>query len=261
MILQKTLISLFLFAICNTSFAITVLDQKNFTFKNSDCEKTNSCDLDNISFERVNYRVDFSSGEYNFGSRIISKYKTKKAEDLKNYVFVQYIKGCQFHSRMEAGESGALELKKNRSIQIISFGEYIPYLFHDWTIDSMDLDPVYNSDAAQADRHYFYRWNTVTGSTDYSTEYYMGETDQKPKDNELYVIDRPGTAFNQYEATNISLQFKMCLYKTAQIPLTATKDQGIYENPIYCYDWNSSFIYDFKTQKFNSPTELDPFCR
>jgi hypothetical protein len=133
---------------------------------------------------------------------------------------------------MEIGESGKLEEKKNRSIEIVSLGEHIPYLFHDWTVDSMDTDPVYNSDPTQADRHYFYRWNNVTGSTDYNTELFMGETDQKPKDNEVYVIDRPGTAFSQFNTTNISLQFKMCLYKTAQIPLIATKDQGMYENPI-----------------------------
>ncbi len=241
------------------SFAITILDQKLVTFNNIDCEKNSTCDLERITFDRVHYKVDFSQGEYNLGTRLISKYKTKNLSSLKDYAFVQYIKGCQFNSRMVEDENGVPHEERNRTIDINSFGELIPYHFPEWTVDSVDVDPVYNSGDTKEERHNPYRWNKVIGSTDYSTELFYGEA--TPTNNELYVIDRPGTAFTQYDTTNISLQYKICLYKADEIPLVVTKDQGFFPNPIFCYDWNSSFIYDFKTMKFNSPSEIDPYCK
>src|SRR5690606_9504588 len=107
-------------------------------------------------------------------------------------------------------------------------------------------------------------WNEVPGSIDKRTERRYGE--QKPAASaELYVIDRPGQAFTlDYGndcAKNISLEFRTCIYREKDVPLEVSSPSQLdFATPIQCHDWNSSFIFDHQTRRYESPEGIDPFC-
>ena len=138
------------------------------------------------------------------------------------------------------------------------FDSIIKFKHTDWVIDSVDLDPVYNSHPDL--RHASYRWNTKPGSFDKSTEkvYY----NERPSTPNLYVSDLPGTAFYSQdgEAKNLSLEFVTCIYKTVDIPLVATPADINFSTPIACHTWKSSFIYNHEAAKFEVKNDVDAFC-
>ncbi len=223
------------------------------TFINNDCAKNDTCDLKKFSILRSDYKIEIE-GIYSYGTSLFAEYETNSVGALEKYGIVQFIRGCAFNSYKN--KDGLIVKEKNYSKW--QFDEIKEFCFTKWVIDSMDKDPFYNSDEEEP-RHYLYRWNVTPNSFDKKTEEFYGE--EKPKLPRLYVADLPGTAFFIDEtAKNISLEFKICVYKTADIPKITTENDINFAEAIHCFYWKSSFIYNFKTGVFEIKEAIDSFC-
>lgn len=236
-----------------SSYAGSVKREKPLVqvYKNSDCLKTDSCDLKEFKLETYNYN-SIIAGDATLGSSATMSYKTDKVENLEKYAVVQFIKGCVYNSKLVDGK-----IEKNSYVSRDFFGEIKKFTHPQWVIDSVDKDPVYNS--IEKLRHGAYRWNTVAGSTEKKTQkYYLNE---KPTRPELYVTDLPSTAFFMYgEAKNVSLEFKACIYKTSDVPMETDPEDTTFAEPIKCFDWKSSFIYNHTGKLYESKKEIDSYC-
>jgi len=263
--LNRFIISVVFVLIINLSQAGVISGPiKETVFVNQNCEQNQTCNLKKIKHFVNDYEVKFDGKTSSFGTKMYFLYETETIQDLTDYVAVQFIKGCQFNTTLK---NGVVNYYSNISKR--SFGEVIPFKFTDWIVDSIDTDPVYNSHSEEnLPRHYGYKWNKIRGSFNDKTEDYY--RDLGPTHPEIYVRDMPGTAFAEpaedatdFEyAKNISLEFKICLYKEKDIPLVSTRN-NLLENvtPIHCFNWNSSFVYDHEKKVFNQSQEIHPICQ
>ena len=177
-------------------------------------------------------------------------YVTNTVPALENYAFVQFIKGCQYYSS-DDGKLNVSYLARDH------FSKRIIFCHKDWVIDSLDTDPAYYS--TPSSRHFNYKWSTTRGSVSENPQKYYGF--EKPVYPELYVTDRPGTAFFMNgNSKNISLSFKTCLYRTADIPKETTPENINFGKPISCFYWDSSWIYNSASGKFQSPYYIVKTC-
>jgi hypothetical protein len=228
-------------------------NRENKVFLNVNCEISNTCDLREFTLNKTDFEITFRGGEKSYGTSVHALYKTKKISDLTNYVVVQMIRGCHFESRIENGEK-VVGISNHREY----FNEIIPFYHKDWMIDSIDLDPAYNSEPGLP-RHYYYKWNRTRNSYAKRSEVFYFQ--QLPPRAELYIGDIPGTAFEQDGyASNISLEFKTCLFKNVDVPFIIDPNDVNFQEPISCHEWSSSFIYDHETEKFDSPKGISPHC-
>jgi len=243
---------------CTTAYCgVVVFNPAKKTFINKNCVKTDSCSLKKATVLLNDYKVIFSPGKVNLGTKMIATYETDSISNLEKYAFVNFIRGCHFGSYVENKK-----VKKYFNRVRILMGERVPLHHPKWTIDTIDHDPVYNSaDEYYTLRHHLYRWNSVPGSYEKKTQNFYGI--KTPNFPYLYVTDFPGTAFYENtsnEAINISLKFRMCIFKTSDIPLIAAADDTNFAKPIHCFDWQSSFIFNHRTKKYETKDEIDPFC-
>lgn len=231
------------------------------SFQNKECQKNNSCGLKNLIFNREDFAL-IRNGLINYATRMFMEYETDSIQNLTNYGIVQFIRGCIFNSRIE---NGAVFRWNHWGKP--HFGDAIPFHFIDWIIDSQDKDPLYPSSFWEdretlQERHYYYKWNPK-GFHDGRGQKLFGE--EKPPYPRLYVSDIPSAAFlwdeKFDEAQNISLEFKTCIYKTTDVPRTVSPDNLNFAEPIHCFRWASSFIYNHELERFETKKEIDPFCR
>ncbi len=232
---------------------VEILNHKTSVFLNKDCKKTKTCDLKKVEYFVEDYRV-FVDGAYSYGTRFFARYETKSVKNLEKYVFVQFIKGCGFYSKLVEGQVvTAQEVDYPRDKGNILFR------FPEWTIDSRDEDPVYSTFPDES-RFFGYRWNTVPNSFSTRTEKLYGE--KKPKSPKLYVVDHPGSAFyTNSSAKNISLQFRIGIYRTKDVPVSVAYDNVNFAEPLHYYEWSSSFVYDHLTERFENPSGVVPACQ
>jgi len=249
--MRSILIAIFLLP--SLSFAGKVVRGKTKTqvFKNKNCYKTDSCDLKSFKVESYDYGSHFGPNDVNYGTGMYASFKTKTVDTLEKYSVVQFIKGCKFNSSIDENGNITRRISEKREF----FGDIVDFIHKDWVIDSVDVDPVYNSH--EQGRHLIYRWNPTQNTR--ANHIYVYK--QYPTVPFLYVRDFPGTARAQGEsAKNISLKFKTCLYKSADIPFqTGPKDVSL-DDSLSCFEWSSSFIYNFKKKKYDKKKSIDPFC-
>jgi len=232
---------------------VEILSHRENIFVNTHCDKNKTCDLKKVEYFVEDYSVGIE-GDYNYGTRFFARYETKRTKDLEKYVFVQFIRGCDFSSRLVGGQVKiSHDIVYPRNIDSIKFN------FPDWTIDSYDSDPVYAT-IPDRSRFYGYRWNTVPGSFSTNTERLYGQ--KKPKIPQLYIVDHPGSAFYaDGTAYNISLRFKTCIYKIKDVPKNVPYDNINFAEPLSCYEWHSSFVYNHLTEEFETHTDIVPACK
>ena len=252
MIALALLLSVFFPNIGNAEPKVISWNENALVFNNENCTSDNTCDLKKFWIETSSYKVRIDNS-YSYGTALKAGYETSSLDALEKYALVQFIRGCHFESIKNPDDS----ISKVFSQVKQQFNKWVPFVFYDWVIDSVDEDPIYNSDE-DLGRYYFYRWN------DNGSKTFFGE--KKPETPALYVVDHPGTAYvsDYYGASsayNLSEEFKMCIYKIEDIPVKTTQDNVEFAKPIHCFYWNSSFIYNQDTKQFESKDELDPFCR
>lgn len=256
----KRLVLVLLFMLINVYtlgaqlYELKILNRRGGIFINDDCRDNKTCDLKKVRYVVEDYKVTMMDGEYNLGTRMFAQFETSSVRNLQKYVFVQFIKGCVFSSRVVGGQVitefdvSYVRDKKNSVV----------FLFRDWVLDS-GSDPVYPSEPGKP-RLYWYRWNTVRDSFSTDTEKFYGVA--KPKLPKLYVVDHPGTAFVMDDkAKNISLEFKICIYKEKDVPKNVSPDNVNFAKPIDCFSWQSSFVYNHQTNQYESHSQVVPACQ
>lgn len=233
-----------------------VLREEKSVFLNEDCRSAESCDLASIEYLVQDYKVGIGNG-YNFGTRFFVRYRTKSIANLENYAIVQFLRGCVFETSLKKGR-----ITVHNSIVVKHFGEFKEFKFRDWVIDSIDSDPAYYSSDGLP-RHHYYKWSkTGKFPTDRQDEEMIFGR-QSPPQPELYISDRPGrTAFKtKSSAKNISLRLKTCIYKTKDIPSETAPDDLNFAEPVHCFDWKSSHIFNHFKKRYENRNGISEFCR
>ncbi|MEK7138645.1 MAG: hypothetical protein AAB799_00495 [Patescibacteria group bacterium] len=233
---------------------LDILNHKEKVFANDSCRKTKTCDLKEVRYVVEDYMVVMIDGEYNLGTRMFAQFETNSVRNLEKYVFVQFVKGCFFSSRIVDGQP-VIEFDVR---YLRDENNSVLFLFRDWVLDS-NSDPVYPSEVSKP-RLYWYRWNTVKDSFSTETEKFYGVS--KPRLPRLYVVDHPGTAFVvNGRAKNISLEFKICIYREKDVPKKVSQDNIDFAKPTDCFSWHSSFVYNHKTNEYESHSQIVSACR
>lgn len=229
---------------------IRTLSRGRYEFHNSDCAATNTCSLLRVSFISEDYVVS-SEGVPYYGKRLVAEYETTTTSSLTDYVFVQFLRGCVYTTRLEGGKVVPYYMH-------VRYGKGDVFRFNDWAVDAVDDNPVYSSWPGLG-QFAGLKWNTVPGSYDSRTARYLRS--QAPPTPVLYVTDHPsGGFFMKDAAQNSSLRLRMCLYRASDVPDSATVPSELTAEPITCYEWESWFVYDHLRSEFKWPREGELSC-
>lgn len=258
------------FLTIGTAYSLSTMDilktkKRVIIHPESECEKTDTCDLKKIEFREYFYRFPKETPDESdtFGRELYAAYQTDHIENLPRYGFVQFIRGCVFTSSMTPSGIEGFQVDARRYL-----GKLADFRHKDWVADTLDIDPFYSSERGYKNRHHFFRWDKVRGSFRpdvQNVHSYYGE--DHPPYPEMYVIDVPSgvyaakTPYSSHDfARNVSLDFRMCLYKTKDVPRDITKE-AITAEPIACYEWSYHMIYNRRTHSFDRPKELHALCK
>ena len=235
-----------LFLLNGNAFAeeVTALSRSEAVFENTNCAERGTCSLKKVRYVAEDYRVKIG-GEYSYGTSFAAWYTTSTTEALREYVFVQFIKGCVYTT--EKNRNGTVEM--SYTIVREFFGGVTRFCHEDWEVDTTDKDPVYWGSSGSV-RQYLYAWNLVSGSLGRNTTRVYGMN--LPPTPELYVSDLPAQAFySNGVARNVSLSFRMCMYKASEVPEAVSSPRDVnFAKPIHCFPWKSSFIYDHERGEY-----------
>jgi hypothetical protein len=223
------------------------------TFQNTDCRLTDSCDLKRFSLTTAINEIWFSDDPIHptYANGVIMEYETDRVEALERYAVVQFVKGCVYQTAKDADG----QITSNIGDTIMSFGEYVPFCFRNWVIDSQDTDPVYNSDP-QYGRIYLARWNQP-GSYDNRTQKFFGM--EKPRRPVVYMTDYPAGAFvTGTGVRNTALEFNTCIYKASDVPAASRREDIHFAKPLNCFAWRDIYVYDYATAVFRTDSAALP---
>lgn len=208
----------------------------------------------------------------------IALFETTDPSCLKKFGIVQYIKGCVYNSHLDM-QTGRVNkwFGHVRSYK----GKQISYNHPDWEVDTIDEDPLYWSSEDYLDQ------KTSERLASYLTplkKWEFAKTPEKlwqqfrffdrPKNNLKTLLENPqpvypvlaatdlpvGSSFSFDEATNVSLQFKTCLYEMDKIPLVGEPTLETSTGPIHCFEWSHNHVYNHQFNVFEETQEIDPFC-
>jgi hypothetical protein len=246
--------------------AVTTVQSTRRVFTSSELPAPGSNGLTEVGFWVEQYRINWKFGapihEQGFGTKLYAWYRTQKPEKLRDFVFVQFIRGCTFETK-EVNGTVKVSHTKARTF----FGSQgVPFSHPDWVIDSVDTDPAYWTDPEYPDRHALLRWG-IDGVTfpnrplDYPTL-----NEQQPVEPRVFIADYPQGGdirwnkwANAVVATNSTFRFKTCLFRSQDVPTRANPDTKL-PQPIICMWWDSLYVYDHTSKKMTTPAEIAPAC-
>jgi len=244
-----------------------VLINERKTTQTPECAKEETCEVKEVGIWVRDYQVDVGNQrkleQRNYGTELYAWYETRSLNTLEDYVFVQYIRGCQFRSQMKDGKR---QIDHTIVRKVYASRRYEPLFFPNWTIDTDNPDPVYSSNTAfSSSRRFLMRWSRSPNVFP-SPENEMLYSRQKPDIPRLYMTDLTGQAFfSQYPgygvAYNTSLEFRTCLYRDVDVPRVHDARRPIVAKPIMCFHWRSSFVFDHHRMVFRSPQEIVSECK
>lgn len=234
---------------------------EEYLFENEDCARTNTCSLQRVKFKAEQFYV-IENGAKVYSTRLIAWYEADTIAHLRDYVFVQFIEGCAFISYFNAKEKKLSILMRTYP----HFGKTVPLHHPSPVIDSPDTDPAYFS-SPNFDRHFAYRWHSRRGVAPRDHTNVFGLS--VPPYPELYITDTPAMQARAFDietplerAYNTSLRFKTCLYREKDVPKSVP--DGTYVNfgePIVCFSWKSSYVFDHVRNIYTEPQEVAEVCR
>ena len=196
-----------------------------------------------------------------YNTALYAWYESTSLDNVESYTYVQYLRGCVFVSQLDANMVEERGLGVTRPY----FGVRTVFVHREWQIDSDDELPMFGSSKSQPlQPHYFMEWGGNPNKFPDRRQKLYGE--DPPNVPRLYVRANVEPAAYVTEnvsglsAINHSLEFRMCLYRSEDV-VGRTDKHAFIENPIDCFSWASSFVYDFKAKKFNSPKGILPICQ
>ncbi len=270
--MRKTIIFTYIMAllIWNTealSQVTSVISEKRHTRyvpNKKECKKNDTCDLKGVTFrvqlEHVHLEGDATRDQY--GTDMYASYETNTLEKVKKYVFVQFIRGCVFHSEMlPTGEIANYFTESRDGYMDTPYG-YTLFRHPNWEIDSIDEDPVYASNPDFAEnRHYLYQW--IDPAPSWIPEKQGNLYGEKPpKFPRLFIVDHTVSAglFWNIPTKNTSLEFRTCLYKTVDVPRKRERGDINFATPVTCFEWSHNFVYNHGIKDWERPTTIAEVC-
>lgn len=220
-------------------------------------------------------------------SHATTYFETNQPQCLKEYVVVQFIKGCVYETWVNDDKS-----KTQRFLMRDFMDKTVAFNHANWVVDTADSDPVYASESSLgADgRHHRYM-TTINGKIpEFATDpihlfQQVNQLDTSAMRKNLfdspagstfaYVTDTPSGgrystihAVGETEQTS-SLQFKACIYKTSDVPSDLSRSSelkdfnhvGTQGGPLVCFDWESSYNWNPTHHKMESPKTIDSTCK
>lgn len=232
----------------------------------SECKKFDICDLKRVIFRKAEVYsppIEEVVGEEVYQTTVYAGYVTESIGAIPKYLFVQFVRGCQFVSRkFPDGEvwTGFNILRKHMDAP----EGLVPFLHTEWTIDSVDSDPALSSNQPESsDRHYFLQWTQKPEiwNHDLSQGNLYGEI--KPKVPHVFVTDFPTPALRDVDGWvwNSSLEFRTCLYKASDVPSRTKSDNVDFATPIVCYAWSQQYVYNHQSLAWERPTAIVEECK
>ncbi|UPT72438.1 MAG: hypothetical protein M0D55_10620 [Elusimicrobiota bacterium] len=204
--------------------------------------------------------------------------ETTAPECLRDYAVVNFIRGCAWHDRYELP---SLALKERvHDVARWYKGKRVVFSHPDFEVDTVDEDPVYASDADAADRLGMTyvpvkrplrlrpdRASLLSDLRVFDNPSERGFLQDAAAPASLYfVTDVPdgGVTILDEEgkwlsAANSSLDFRTCVYRTADVPSSGDMPPG---DPLVCFTWSSRHVYDPAAREFKGDASggPDPFC-
>ncbi len=235
---------------------LKILRSERSTFVNHDCEKNKTCGLKSVRYVVERYQI-VVGGSYGYGTRFLALYETDSVDHLKDYVFVQFIRGCQYESRMKNGK-----ITTDFSF-VLRIGGLPPttLCFPDWVIDSgEEEDPSYCAQTGRS-RQYWCHWKKNKESDLFEKKGTYTYAFSKPERPYLYMTDRPsgGLVYNE-TAINASEEFRTCIYRAVDVPRKLTPYKTDFAAPIHCFNWSNSFVYSFDKKEFEEKPDVIAQC-
>lgn len=223
-----------------------------------------SSDEPRIIFQELKKKVDLTgipANQSNFLTDLRFAYDAGTPERIETFAVVQWIRGCMFHSTAKNGKvSRSLSISRNH------FGQNVPFQHREWEVDTDSTDPIYTNYETFG-RHALLRWNKNPSSLDAETSKYYGQ--EKPTHGSVFATDLPGSGFltsgsgkGNGNAQNASLEFRTCLFKTADLPLATDKTGSNIDasKALRCVNWSHRYVWNFSKGRMASPTSIDSFC-
>ena len=237
---------------------LTILRSQKFVFVNSDCEKNQSCDLKKVEYTVERYQIGIGD-EYNYGTRFLALYETDSVGTLENYTLVQFIRGCQYSTRVVDGK-----VETSFDVAIELCGEFVTYRLPDWVVDMTSEYPDYCADDEGRSRHFWCRSKEDMSGDLFDEDGALAYGMDKPETPMLYIVDHPGSFWADSKgvwARNSSIQFRTCIYKTKDVPRTTDPADINLAEPVHCFEWSSSFVYNHEKGEFEELPEIVSQCR
>lgn len=240
-----------------------LVNEECIVIQHGNCEKTDTCDLVEIGFWVKEFKRMVKktyATETEKGSMFYAWYQTKTLATLEKYVFVQYVRGCAYNVMYWEDEARAyFWQKEHHGVRNAAF------CYPNWEIDMYGNDPVYTSGLEEGfSRHHYAQW--TKRPREFPTKYAKEYGAEKPTYPVLGMVDLPDTANvrtwpnGRKLALNTALQFRTCLYRADDVPLTIESKGVITAEPLKCFNWQSMHVYDPVTDKMTSPDTLPEIC-
>ena len=197
------------------------------------------------------------------GNSLVASFETTSKSTVKNYAFVQYIKGCHFAKNQTGNRMGLREFFGNTGRV---------YQHTDWEIDSAwDKDPIYSS-FAQAGfdslREYDVPRNasylTANPTTARNYDWWSGK-EEKLNRPEIFMSDEPTfsswvPALRGSQEVITSVKFRTCLHEIKDVPHSVEDPRTIIPDPIHCYEWSSNYQMNSAQTALEEKPTLAAFC-
>lgn len=254
----------------------TLKEYENVCDKNSDYYKKTGleCAVKKVRFETNAYSIRDPGDLYPYyGTLAYSGFEANSWDDVAKYAFVQQIRGCTYEIQKNADGT----FKKRIGETINHLGKKRIYVFPEWSIDATTNDPLYYGPSVEdaklpGGRVSLYRWTPKLGvieekkTKDLYQMLRLSEDEKLNYSPSVFVTDSPSMAYLRDVSSrtfqNVSLEFNICLYNIADIPLSIVNDDPMNAPAIVCHQWSSQFEFNFQKNKYEHlPSKgLDSFC-
>jgi len=256
----------------------------HFQQKNFPTPTNGTCGLKSFTVMDYEHRWENGPQERSRLSIMGAVIETTSPDCIRDYGIVQFIQGCVYGARYDV-RTGAL-LDKTFDIGRELRGAHVLFTHPTYEVDQTEMDPLFTSYPGETSRlalAYVPKTplklhpDTPSMLADFKAfdmaEQRMFLKDYRGPTSVTFVTDIPtgGLAyFDEYNlqisATNSSLDFKTCVYRIKDVPVSGDPagegtppDDG---GPLQCFSWASRYTYDAATHDFAMDRfkGLDPFC-